>query len=54
VALFGFGHQSCFLGWDRATEFRSAYIEIWPTVMPNQPRYMQLDGSIVEIDATRS
>jgi hypothetical protein len=43
-------HQSCFLGWDRATEFRSAYNEIWPRIMPNHPRQMQLDGSIVEID----
>lgn len=43
-------HQSCFLDWDRATEFRSAYNEIWPRIMPNHPRQMQLDGSIVEID----
>jgi hypothetical protein len=47
-------HQSCFVDWDRATEFRSAYNEIWPKIMPDHPRYMQLDGSIVEIDATRN
>ena len=43
-------HRRCFVDWDQAEQFQRAYNEIWPTIMPNHPREMQSDGTIVEID----
>ncbi len=42
-------HRSCFLSWDFADQFRSAYNEIWPKIMPQHPREMLADGTIMDI-----
>lgn len=42
-------HRACFAGWGQAEQFRSLYNKVWPEIMPNHPRKMQPDGSIVEI-----
>lgn len=44
-------HRSCFKGWSHVEEFRSAYNEIWPKIMPNHPREMRPDGSIIDLDS---
>jgi len=41
-------HRSCFLSWDQADQFRTAYNEAWPQLMPLHPREMLADGSIVD------
>jgi hypothetical protein len=40
-------HRSCFVAWEHAGEFRSLFNELWPRLMPQHPREMLADGSIV-------
>lgn len=42
-------HRRCFADWDQAERFQSIYNETWPEIMPNHPRKMQSDGTIVEL-----
>jgi hypothetical protein len=42
-------HQRCFAGWEHAAEFRDTFNELWPKLMPSNPREMLPDGSIVEL-----
>jgi hypothetical protein len=41
-------HRTCFIGWSKATAFRAAYHELWPKLVPNHPRSMMEDGTIVD------
>lgn len=40
-------HQSCFISWEHAAEFRTIFNERWNTEMPQFPREMLADGSII-------
>lgn len=40
-------HQTCFVGWEHRDAFRTAVNDLWPKLMPNHPREMMEDGSIV-------
>jgi hypothetical protein len=42
-------HRTCFAGWDQAGQFRGIYNEVWPKIMPNHPREMRSDGTIIEL-----
>jgi len=42
-------HRACFARWDQAEQFRGIYNEVWPAIMPNHPREMRADGTIVEL-----
>jgi hypothetical protein len=42
-------HRACFAGWDQAAQFRGIYNDVWPTIMPNHPRQMRSDGTIIEL-----
>lgn len=42
-------HSRCFADWSEAEQFRRIYNETWPTIMPNHPREMQPDGTILEL-----
>ena len=42
-------HQPCFLAWGHHDAFRDAYNVLWPLLLPNHPRQMLDDGSIVPI-----
>ena len=43
-------HCQCFAEWSQAEDFRSKFNTAWPKIMPNHPREMLADGSIVEVD----
>jgi hypothetical protein len=43
-------HRSCFASWDQAEQFRSLHNRLWAEMVPNRPREMQPDGSIVDLD----
>ena len=47
-------HRSCFTSWDHAEQFRAMFSKAWPKLVPNHPREIRPDGSIVELggDAT--
>lgn len=45
-------HRLCFVAWDHAEAFRSAFNTISPELWPNHPREMGADGLIVEVDRT--
>jgi len=42
-------HQACFVGWDRRDAFRAAFNKLWPKLMPDHPREMLEDGSIIPV-----
>ncbi len=42
-------HRRCFADWSEAERFRRLHNETWATTMPNHPREMQSDGTIVEL-----
>jgi hypothetical protein len=41
-------HRACFKGWSQAEAFRLLFNKAWPELVPNHPREMTVDGSIVE------
>ena len=40
-------HRACFLAWQHRDAFRQAYDTLWPQLVPNHPRRMLEDGSMV-------
>ena len=42
-------HRACFSGWDQADQFRAFYNRVWPEIVPNHPRAMQPDGTIIDL-----
>lgn len=41
-------HRACFLAWPKASEFRAAYNDLWNREVPDHPREMLRDGTIVD------
>ena len=41
--------QSCFEGWEHASAFRDHHNEVWPRIMPEHPRRMLPNGTIVDL-----
>jgi hypothetical protein len=42
-------HRRCFQGWEHAEAYRAAFDILWPRLVPNHPRRMVADGSIVDV-----
>lgn len=43
-------HQECFDAWEHRSEFVAAYNSLWTKAVPNHPRVMLPNGSIVNAD----
>lgn len=42
-------HRACFANWDQAEQFRNIFNEVSPKLLPNHPREMQADGTIIDL-----
>lgn len=42
-------HRVCFMAWSEAPEFRAAYNDLWNKLVPEHPREMLSDGTIVDL-----